>query len=135
MTNITGEKLSESQVLTVVPQVLAEHGIGVKFFVMLADVEKMQYRLLLECDGFPDAADFAGAMDAGLGRNNIEYREKRSSGRLLPLQCHFMRPGFFETYKRQALDQGQREGQFKVLALQYRSDFAMAWDSWIEGSC
>ena len=100
---------------------------------MLADVKRACYHLLLESDGSPDCAALADDIDAGLGCSNIEYRDKRSSGRLLPLKCHLMRKGFFEACKRQALDQGQREGQYKTLALQYRADFGFAWEGWTDG--
>ncbi len=49
---------------------------------------------------------------------------KRASGRLQQLELLPVRPGTGEAYKRHCLRQGQREGQFKLIALQYQSDCA-----------
>jgi sterol desaturase/sphingolipid hydroxylase (fatty acid hydroxylase superfamily) len=132
ITSITGEKLSESQVVTAVQETLANQSVSATFFLVLADVEAARYRLLLECDVLSDLSAFTSAVETALGLANIEYKEKRASGRLSALECHLMRKGFFESYKRHALADGQREGQYKVLALQYEADFEFDWDSWID---
>jgi len=134
VTNITGEKLYESQVLESVRAVAEEHGIVARFLVMLADEECCRYRLYIEADSqnHPDPAVFARAVDEQICRRNVEYRAKRESERLPCLQVTWLRPEAGEEYKRHCVQAGQREGQFKVLALQYRRDFSFDIDAHME---
>ena len=113
-------------------ETLAALSVSAIFFLMLADVEAARYRLLLECNALPDLRAFTSAVETALESANIEYKEKRASGRLSALECHLMRKGFFEACKHNALADGQREGQYKMLALQYQADFGFDWDSWID---
>jgi hypothetical protein len=65
---------------------------------------------------------FRERVEATLCKLNIEYKEKRASGRLKPLECRRLRAGAREAFKRSRLDAGQREGQFKETALAYSGD-------------
>lgn len=132
VTNVTGEKLYEGQVLEAVHAAEVEVGGSSRFFVMLADVAHARYRLLIERDACfaPEADRFAARVDRALCERNIEYRVKRASGRLAPLQVQLMREGFAEAYHVWCVHNGQREGQFKTIALQYAADFrfdSVAW--------
>jgi sterol desaturase/sphingolipid hydroxylase (fatty acid hydroxylase superfamily) len=133
VTTITGEKLYESQVLEAVHAAEAEVGETTRFFVMLADVEKARYQLFVECDARfrPDGAQFAARVDALLGERNIEYHSKRASGRLAPLELCPMREGFGEAYRAWCVGNGQRDGQFKTIALQYVTDFRFDYTAWM----
>jgi GH3 auxin-responsive promoter len=133
VTSITGEKLYESQVLEAVHAAEAELGGFSRFFVMLADVEGARYRLLLECGGQfqPDAARLAARIDALLSERNIEYRGKRASGRLAPLELRSLGEGFGDAYRGWCVRNGQRDGQFKTIALQYATDFRFDYAAWI----
>ncbi len=62
------------------------------------------------------------SVERKLGELNVEYAVKRASGRLQHLDLLPVRPGTGEAYKRHCLQQGQREGQFKLIALQYQSE-------------
>jgi len=125
VTSITGEKLYEGQVIEAVRQAEAEVGAASRFFLAVADVAAAAYRLLIEVDERfrPDAAAFAARVDRLIGERNIEYRGKRASGRLAPLTVCPMREGFGAAYRTWCVGRGQREGQFKTVALQYASDF------------
>jgi hypothetical protein len=59
----------------------------------------------------------AEILDERLCDANLEYKAKRKSNRLKPLVLHELRPMSFETYKRSALENGAREGQFKLTQL------------------
>jgi hypothetical protein len=137
VTTITGEKLYESQVLEAVAAAQATFGESSRFFVMLADVERARYRLLIECDARfrPDGARFAARVDRLLGERNIEYRAKRASGRLAPLEIGPMREGFGEAYRAWCVGNGQRDGQFKTIALQYAADFRFDYTAWMGEGC
>jgi sterol desaturase/sphingolipid hydroxylase (fatty acid hydroxylase superfamily) len=125
VTNITGEKLYEAQVLAAVRAVLAEMGRAARFVMMLADEEAQRYRLYIEADADPkwSAAQLANAVDERLAALNIEYQAKRESGRLGEIDAHWLAAETGEAYKHHCVQQGQREGQFKTVALAYKKSF------------
>jgi hypothetical protein len=127
VTNITGEKVYESQVIDAVRSTEEATGLVSTFFVMLADENSGVYRLVVECptpmeSGQRWQSRTQGEVERRLGELNVEYAAKRASGRLRHLELLPVKPGTGEAYKRHCLQQGQREGQFKLVALQYQSD-------------
>jgi hypothetical protein len=128
VTSITGEKLYESQVLAAVGATMSDAGCSARFIMMLADETSRTYRLYVEGEADagarPAAQTLAELVDAKLQESNIEYLTKRESGRLGPLSAAWLRSGTYDAYKAHCVKRGQREGQFKVLALAYRKDVA-----------
>jgi sterol desaturase/sphingolipid hydroxylase (fatty acid hydroxylase superfamily) len=125
VTNITGEKIYESQVLAAVTGALAEFNLNARFVMMLADEAACGYWLYVEPDAAPpaSAARLAQSVDARLKKLNLEYEGKRVSERLAALNATWLRPETGEAYKKHCVAQGQREGQFKCPALAYRKTF------------
>ncbi len=117
VTNITGEKVYEQQVVEAVDTVLNSLGLDCEFYVMLANVQTATYTLYLERTAVPDS--FGPQVDEQLARLNVEYRAKRESGRLQPLRVNLLRAGTMEAYRRHCVAQGQRDEQFKLIRLQY----------------
>jgi hypothetical protein len=134
VTSITGEKLYESQVLSAVRVVLEEQGVSSRFLMMLADEADHRYILYLEIEGEqrPDASAVAIAVDRKLAELNVEYHAKRESRRLENLQTVWLRRGAGEAYKEHCVRQGQREGQFKTIALAYRASFGFDMNPLVE---
>jgi sterol desaturase/sphingolipid hydroxylase (fatty acid hydroxylase superfamily) len=132
VTSITGEKLYESQVIAAVRAAEQELGASSPFFLLLADVEGARYRLVMETDRTfsPDPRAFAARVDGLLGESNVEYRQKRASGRLAPLVMASMREGFAGAFKAWCVARGQREGQFKTIALQYAGDLPFDYEAY-----
>ncbi len=135
VTNITGEKLSEAQVLEALRAALAETGRTARFVMMLADEEARCYRLYVETDPGPrpQAPRLAAMVDAGLAGLNVEYRAKRESERLAAIVARWLDAETGEAYKQHCVQQGQREGQFKAVALAYRREFNFALDAYTHG--
>lgn len=125
VTNITGEKLYEAQVLDAMHTAQTKHGLSTHFFIMLADEEKRVYRLYIEPDNGNKFSTvlFAATVDQELARGNIEYQAKRESQRLDMLKVYCLAAGTGEKYKQSCVQQGQREGQFKMVTLLYQQDF------------
>ena len=125
VTNITGEKLTEAQVLEAVAR-----GFGVGstpgFFIMLADEATSSYTLYVEHDAPPP--DIAPGLDAILRGLNVEYEGKRSSGRLMPLRVRRLAAGSGDRYREACVSAGQRDAQFKHLHLQYVRECAFDFD-------
>ena len=124
VTNITGEKLYESQVIQAVRSTEEEIGLASTFFLMLADADQAVYRLVVECTTPTDTwrSGLLAAVERALGELNVEYAVKRASGRLRHLELLPVKPGTGDAYKLHCVRQGQREGQFKLIALQYQND-------------
>jgi hypothetical protein len=122
VTNLTGEKLYEAQVIEAVQAAARRCDLAVPFFVLVADEERTSYHLFLESDTAPRpaASEFLAVVDERLGELNIEYHSKRASGRLAPLTLTWLQHGAGEAYKTACVRAGQREGQFKPVVLQYR---------------
>jgi sterol desaturase/sphingolipid hydroxylase (fatty acid hydroxylase superfamily) len=135
VTNVTGEKLYEAQVLAAVAHAMAELGGTARFVAMLADEHARDYRLYVEAERrLRPAADLARAVDAQLQRLNLEYRAKRESGRLGPLSAAWLAAGTEDAFKRVKVRQGQREGQFKMVALAYKASFGFDLEAHVDRS-
>ncbi len=136
VTSITGEKLYENQVIQAVHKVEKEMGIEDQFFVVQCDPQTAQYTLYYEIS--PKITDskieqeglavlhalkkMEKRIDEVLREINMEYDAKRSSARLKPFRLCLLKRGTYEHFKKFFLASGQREGQFKIIALQYKKD-------------
>ncbi len=121
VTNITGERLYESQIIEAVQSAEESIGSASVFFVMLADAESAVYRLFIE---WPEAEArqvelLRAAVESELYARNIEYEQKRKSGRLRPLEITPLKRAAGHAYTQHCVDRGRREIQFKIVALQY----------------
>jgi sterol desaturase/sphingolipid hydroxylase (fatty acid hydroxylase superfamily) len=134
VTSITGEKLYEAQVLDALRSVLTEVRGEARFVMMLADEAACRYRLYIEPGAFPrvGACEVGRRIDARLRTLNIEYDAKRESGRLEALSTRWLAPGTGDAYKQDCVSRGQREGQFKTVALAYCRDFPFDLDARVE---
>jgi hypothetical protein len=129
VTSITGEKLYESQLLGAVKLVAGKAGVDTLFIMCLADERDSGYRLYLETEvpiSEPDKV--AEALDVALSAANMEYEAKLKSGRLKPIRVCPLQRDTGEAYKAWCVQQGQKESQFKTIALQYRSQFEFPID-------
>jgi hypothetical protein len=129
VTNITGEKLTEHQVTEAIQATARHHGYGIPFHLVLADEQRSAYLAMLEIDGRADADAIAAMLETRLRTTNIEYASKRSSGRLGPMKV-VLGPGAGGAYRRSCVARGQRDSQFKVLALQYARECSFDFSTW-----
>ncbi len=130
ITNITGEKLSEQQLMAAVKNVYQQLNMDITFYLALACVEQFCYKLYIELDRELqiDLMQIAQTIDTQIRECNLEYDSKRASGRLGRLEIGLLKPGTAEHYQAHCLAQGQRESQFKPLLLQYRTDCDFPFD-------
>jgi hypothetical protein len=132
VTNITGEKLYESQVLCAVRACEDDTGVTTAFFLMIADPEASIYRLFLEIDGASEGFDidaFCKKVDRRLCDLSVEYSAKRASGRLSALTGQVLNTGTGAAYRHHCVQKGQREGQLKIMPLQYKDQVDFDLDS------
>jgi hypothetical protein len=121
VTSITGEKLYECQLHQAIEAINSKLKLNIEFFVMIADQEALRYVLYIEHVPV-SLVDIESEVEKQLSKLNIEYEAKRKSKRLSPLRLIFLKPGAGEAYKKACVEAGQREGQFKLLTLQYNKE-------------
>ena len=129
VTNLTGEKLCETQVLDAVTGALEQRGVRPDFFIALAERERSRYTLFVEAAGTQPVPELAAEIDARLRAANIEYDAKRASGRLEPLRLRRLGRGAGDAYRERRVADGQRDAQFKYLHLQYAHECGFDFDA------
>ena len=109
ISNITGEKISESQVVEAVKVCVAELQLQVKHFtVSPAWGEPPRYHLMIEETDLPGGAvgkKLARKVDDRLQQLNCEYRDKRTSGRLDTIVWIPLPAGTWQRFSRRGLSQ------------------------------
>jgi len=116
--SLTGEKLHERQFIEAVRQAEKETNLPTKFFVGFADIEQSTYHFYYEfADTSIDQAkaeEFTKVVDNNLKALNVEYLAKRDSFRVKDPIAHLLQNESFETYKKRCIENGSRDGQFKL---------------------
>ena len=126
ITNITGEKLYESQLIDAMNAAKSHFEIDLRFYQALANETEMKYLVYIELTTGQaiDTEAVAAYVERRFRDTNMEYDSKRASGRLEELEVVQLKPGAGEAYKLHYLAAGQRESQFKPVILQYQKDFS-----------
>lgn len=134
VTNITGEKLYEGQIISVMKNVESEFNCNFNFYLMCADEINYKYKLYLELSEYIkiDRDVLSNFIDRELSIINLEYSAKRESQRLDQLVVLILKPGTYEKFKDHYVNKGQREGQFKVMVLQYTKDIDFPLEKYID---
>ncbi|MCK5113416.1 MAG: GH3 auxin-responsive promoter family protein [Phycisphaerae bacterium] len=92
--SITGEKLTEHQVVQAMSQVRSKLGLGIERFVVQGRfAAPPHYELRLEADSAQQAEQIRDEFDAALRGLNIEYASKCHSDRLGPIQVVLLAAG------------------------------------------
>lgn len=117
MLNITGEKLHVNHWLAAFDAVRTACGAAPVAWRAVPDLVRNRYQLLLRFLSDP-APDFIRqtlipALDRGLCDVNIEYAQKRQSGRLHPPCVHLMAESWETDVRRHSPTAGKRDVQFK----------------------
>ena len=63
------------------------------------------------------ARKFTEIVDARLKEMNIEYESKRASKRLKMPQTYVLKKNAYDLFKKRSLQEGARDGQFKLVML------------------
>ena len=116
--SITGEKITEHQVVEALGRAAAELGLRVDTFTLQGYFSDPPY-YLLEVEDLPaDVAEsLAGSMDRALGALNVEYRSKRDSGRLGRVRVRVLAAGTFA--RRQEREVSRRRGRLEQYKHRY----------------
>ena len=117
MVNLEGEKLHVSQLIQAVKAAQTSVGIAIEYYRAVGHPETSRYNLQLELKRLPVADESAirlgRAIDDQLASLNIEYEQKRRSGRLHPPLVQIMAKGWSSRRLEAKLAQAVRDIQFK----------------------
>lgn len=119
MSNMTGEKLSVNQLMEAMSRADAALEAAIHHYRAEPDFNNSLYVIKVEAGQLnPDRrADLLRAIDNALGDLNIEYRTKRSSGRLKAPVLQVMKTGWYERQKQELVAKGKRLFQAKTILL------------------
>jgi len=123
VTNITGEKLSEHQLINAMTDTIHTHDIAAGGYMALANEEQSRYDIYLELDKLELLNTLSKLVDKKLRSLNIEYDDKRASGRLKHVQMFGLSSDASEVIKGWCVAQGVREAQYKPTVLAYARDW------------
>jgi hypothetical protein len=126
MSNLTGEKLSENQVIEAMNAAAKSLSVNVGAFRAEADPEQMRYVFKVEPESpIPDEKQAAllEQIDETLCEANLEYKSKRASGRLHAPLLQMMKSGWHEAERKQAAADGKPVFQAKEVHLDARQEF------------
>ena len=116
MASLTGEKLHANHLIEAMARCEGADTLRAVSFSMVPRVDAMRYDVLVEPDETVDqegAERFARRLDDSLGEQNLEYRAKRSSGRLQGPRLLVMRSGWAERQRERDLAGSARDIQYK----------------------
>lgn len=135
ITNLTGEKLSESQIMQAIDAASRASKVNIEFYTMFCDPKNYMYKLYAE---FPEQVSeitqqtFIKSVDEHLKFINPEYSAKRGSKRLKQPVLHKLVPNSYEKLKSRLLHDGSvREGQYKVSCLRSDDNLQQVFDNLI----
>lgn len=121
VTNITGEKIYEQQVLSVIERASDLTGLEVIYFQVQARMQESRYELYCEFEqrALSDAVlkQFLSTVEDLMQSTNMEYKTKRKSLRLEPFTLHVLGENSFERFRKWRVANGVREAQIKSVPL------------------
>jgi GH3 auxin-responsive promoter len=126
--SITGEKLTEDQVVEAVTALSARLGLALEGFTLLPAKQGFpHYLLLAEFAARPGAETLSAlprALDAELEQRNIEYGAKRHSERLEAPEVWVIEPGGYAAIRERRIAEGANDAQIKPVRLTRNAEFA-----------
>jgi hypothetical protein len=126
MTSMTGEKLSENQVIEAMTSAAKALDLTIGHFRAEPDVDNTRYVFKVELEKpFPEDQIEAllERIDEALCACNVEYESKRASGRLNVPVLQVMKPGWHEEEQKQLAAEGKPVFQSKAVHLDAKQDF------------
>ena len=125
--SLTGEKLTEEQVVQAFEAAASHLEITADWFTLFPANEPLpHYVILVEpASGGNDrgVSSLGLEVDRQLARCNTEYRAKRDSQRLAPPEVWIAAPGSYASWHQSRIDDGANDGQIKPIHLTRDSRF------------
>jgi hypothetical protein len=119
--SLTGEKLTEDQVVAAMRALSARLGLAFEGFTLVPASDGFpRYLLLAEVAEGPGRAQLGGlpaAFDRELQERNIEYGAKRRSLRLEAAELWLVAPGSYQRLRQRRIAEGANDAQIKPVGL------------------
>ena len=120
--SVTGEKVSTDQVVEVMVNICKEVALDIVDFTLTFEMNNgiAGYLLMLEINGSYNhimLENFIYKFDVELKKVNIEYCDKRDSGRLVMPKIQLLKKGSYKRYRQRLVEMGKPDGQIKPLHL------------------
>jgi hypothetical protein len=126
MTSLTGEKLSENQVIDAMTEAARGLDLALVHFRAEPDADQSRYVFKVELEKpFPEERtdELLERLEQELCELNLEYRSKRSSGRLHGPVLQVMKAGWHDEERKQLAEEGKPLFQAKEVHLDAKHDF------------
>lgn len=127
VSDLFGEKLSETFVAKSIQETLAICGATPRFVLLAPDEDASGWRYTLYFEGAP-SSDLAETLDRAL-RENPLYAHCRDLEQLLPIRMFAIAAGGYEMFARRQTEQGARIGEIKPSSLSRLS----GWSEFFSG--
>ena len=128
-TNISGERLAESDVISAFEKLNAEHGCEISQFLMLSDSERKRYELYVESEHSSEPELIANWFDNALGSCNSEWAVKRMAERMAAPEIHRVPIGTIDALRTRSTRDGYADPLFVLPHLQSQNDISFDLDS------
>lgn len=117
MTNITGEKMHVNHFILAINKIKSQYNLDIRQFRAVSNLQKSKYDIFLKINSsISDAflSDiFIPKLDEALSDVNVEYKQKRQSGRLKNPCLHIMDDRWEDEIFQKSIKSGQRDTQYK----------------------
>jgi len=117
MTNITGEKMHVNQFILAINKIKSQYHLDVQQFRAVSNLQKNRYDVFLKINSEPTDIFLSDVLipklDELLSIFNIEYGQKRRSGRLEKPCLHIMDDKWEDEILKDSVKSGQRDTQYK----------------------
>lgn len=108
-TNVHGEQLAESEVISAIAQLNEKHNHEIQQFLVLCNVERRSYELYIESKLRLDCEQIRFQFDDALSRNSSFWLTQRLTERMDAPEVTQIREGTINTYRLEHLTDGSRD--------------------------
>lgn len=140
VSSFTGEKLTELQITDAMRAALKSTGLQCRYFTVLPEFRpNPHYRLLFESDNPAGCSEkelelLLHKFEEELSRINIEYKTKRESQRLDPVEGAQLEFGAYEQLRKQMSQAGVADAQIKLSHLNPKQEVRSYFEKHINGT-
>jgi len=117
MTNITGEKMHVNHLMLAMNKIKSQYNLDIRQFRAVSNLPKNRYDIFLKINSSVSDAFLSDILipklDEALSDVNIEYKQKRQSGRIKDLCLHIMDDKWEDEIFQKSIESGQRDTQYK----------------------
>ncbi len=124
-TNINGERLAESHVISAVEKLNTEHGCEISQFLMIGDTAEKRYKFYAESENVWEPELIANWFDNAIASVNSEWAVKRIAERMEEPEFHRLPTGTINALRTRSIRDGFADPLYVLPHLQDQSDVSV----------